>query len=167
MYNKLSLYHILPTLGSKTPESLVRRLLYALDHNHQVSPLHLVALRVLVILRQLETACLQALHIHHHTPVLGMEQLHQLAALPDENEYIAIAHVTSHLLMHHTAERTDTLTHVSPPWAQPVAHRVVKAEHGSPGFCPTTHEAHPQCRCRNGHGGRWGTEALHQRERHR
>ena len=41
-----------------------------------------------------------------------MEQLHQLAALPDEDEYVTIADVASHLLMHHTAERTDSLTHV-------------------------------------------------------
>ena len=161
------LYHILPALGPKTPESLVRGLLYSLHHYYQISPLHLIALCVLIILGQLETTCLQSFHIHHHTPVFGMKQLHQLAALPDENEYVTIADVTSHLLMHYTTERTDTLTHVSPPWAQPVAHRVVKAEHGLPGFCPTNHEARPQCRCRSGHGGRWGTEASLRRERHR
>ena len=74
------LYHILPALGTKTPESLVRRLLYSLHHYHKITPFHLIALRVLVILRQLETTSFQTLHIHHHSPVLGMEQLHQLAA---------------------------------------------------------------------------------------
>ena len=159
------LYHILASLCPEAPESLVRRLLYTLYHYHQVAPLHRVAPCVLIILRHPEASCLQTLHIHHHTTVLGMEQFHQLAALPDEDEHVTITDVTSHLLMHHTAQRTDTLTHVCPPWAQPVAHRVVKAEHGRKGSCPTTHAVHPLCRCQSGHGGHWGTEALH-RKRH-
>lgn len=74
------LYHILPALGSKTPEPLLRRLLYALHHYHKVTPFHLIALRILIILGQLEATGFQTLHVHHHTAVLGMKQLHQLAA---------------------------------------------------------------------------------------
>ena len=74
------LYHILASLCPEAPESLVWRFLNPLDHNHQVTPLHLIALRILIIFRQFEASCLQTLHIHHHTTVLGMEQFHQLAA---------------------------------------------------------------------------------------
>ena len=129
MYNRSYLYHILPSLCAKAPESLIWRLLYALDHYHKVTPLHLIAPGILVILRQFESPGLQTLHIHHQPPVLGMEQLHQLAALADEDEHVTITHVTSHLLMHHAAERTDALTHVSPPWAQVVPHRIIQAKH--------------------------------------
>ncbi len=114
---RFCLYHILPALCTKAPESLFRRLLYPLDHYHEVTPLHLIALGIPVILRQLEAACLQTLHIHHHAPVLGMEQFHQLAAPADEDEHVAIADVTSHLLVYYTTKGTDTLTHVSPPRA--------------------------------------------------
>ena len=125
------LYHILSSLCTKAPESLVWRLLYTLHHYYKIPPLHLIALGILVIFRKLEASCLQTLYIHYHTPVLSMEQLHQLAALTDEDEYVTITHVTSHLLMHHAAERADALTHVSPPRAQIIAHRIIQAEHGS------------------------------------
>jgi len=101
MYNGFCLYHIFPSLCTKAPESLVWRLLYPLDHYHKVTPLHLIALRILIILRQLEAPCLQTLYIHYHTPVLGMEQLHQLAALADEDEHVTITHVTLHSFMHY------------------------------------------------------------------
>ena len=123
------LYHILSSLCAKAPESLVRRLLYTLHHYYKIPPLHLIALGILVIFRKLEASCLQTLYIHYHTPVLSMEQLHQLAALTDEDEYVTITHVTSHLLMHHAAERADAFTHVSPPRAQVVAHRIIQAKH--------------------------------------
>ena len=131
MCNRPRLYDILPPLGAKTPEPVVRRLPYALHHHDQITPLHRVALRVLIILRQFEAACLQTLHIHHHAAVLGMQQLHQTAAPADEDEYVTIAYVALHLLMHHTAERADALAHISPPWTQKVAHSVIQAEHGS------------------------------------
>ena len=117
MYNEFYLDYILPSLCAKAPESLVWRLPYPLDHYHKVTPLHLIALCVLVIFRQFEASSLQAFDIHYHTPVLSMEQFHQLAALADEDEHVTITHVTSHLLMHHATERTDALTHVSPPRA--------------------------------------------------
>ena len=121
---------ILPAWCPQPPEPLFRRLPYPLDHHHKVTPLHRIALRVLVVIGQPEAACFQTLHIHHHTTVLGMEQLHQTAALPDEDEYVAIADIAPHPLMHNAAERTDALTHVCTPRAQPVAHRVIQAEHG-------------------------------------
>ena len=151
------LYYILPSLCAKAPESLVWRLLYPLDHYYKVTPLHLIALRILVIFRQFEATCLQTLHIHHHTPVLGMEQLHQLAALADEDEHVTITHVAFHLLMHHTAERTDALTHVCPPWAQVVAHRVIQAEHGQTGSCSIIPEVHFLFHCQSGHEDHWET----------
>jgi len=58
-----------------------------------------------------------------------MEQLHQLAALADEDEYVTIAYITSHPFMHYTTERTDTFTHIGFSWAQVVAHCIVKAKH--------------------------------------
>ena len=83
MYNGFFLFYILPSLCTKAPESLVRRLLYPLDHYHKVTPLHLIALRILIILRQLEAPCFQTLYIHYHTPVFCMQQLHQFAALAE------------------------------------------------------------------------------------
>ena len=159
------LYYILPSLCAKAPESLVWRLLYPLDHYYKVTPLHLIALRVLVIHRQFEASCLKAFHIHHHTTILGMKQFHQLAALPDEDEHVTVSDVASHLLMHHTAERTDSLTHVCTSRAQPVAHRVVKAEHGSPGFCPTDRVTRPPYHCQSGHEAHWETKVLHRKVR--
>jgi len=90
-----------------------------------------------------------------------MEQLHQAAAMSDEDEHVAVLHVASHPLMHHPAQRADALAHISPPRTQVVAHRVIKAEHGLQGFCPTIHAAHPQCRSRNGHADHWETEVSH------
>jgi hypothetical protein len=106
------LYHILSSLCTKAPESLVWRLLYTLHHYYKIPPLHLIALGILVIFRKLEASCLQTLYIHYHTPVLSMEQLHQLAALTDEDEYVTITHVTLHPFMHNTTERADTLSHI-------------------------------------------------------
>ena len=151
MCHDFFLYHILPPLCPKSSESLARRLLYALDHYYQVAPLHGVAVCTLVILGQFEATGLQTLHIHHHATVLGMKQLHQAAAGTNEDKHVAIAYVASHLLMHHTAERTDALTHVSPPGAQVVTHRVIQAEHGSQGFCSTIRATRPLCHCRSGH----------------
>ena len=161
MYNGLGLYLILPSLCPKAPEPQVGRLLYPLHHYHQVAPLHLVALRVPVILRQLETPSLQTLHIHHHAAVLSMKQLHQTTAPADEDEDITVPHITLHPLMHHSAKRTDALAHIRPAGAQIVAHRVIQAEHGSQGFCPTIRGAHPRLRCQSGHEDRWGTEGSH------
>ena len=50
------LYHILPPLCAKTPESLVWRLLYPLDHYYKIPPLHLIALRIFVIFWQFEAS---------------------------------------------------------------------------------------------------------------
>ena len=83
----------------------------------------------------------------------GADYAHQTAATPDEDEHIAVLHLTLHPLMHHPAQRTDTLAHICPAGTQIVAHRVVKAEHGSRGFCPTNHAAIPLCRCQSGHAG--------------
>ena len=63
-----------------------------------------------------------------------MEQLHQAAALANEDEQVAVLHVAPHPLMRHPAQRADTLAHVRPAKTQIIAHRVVKAEHGSSGF---------------------------------
>ena len=90
-----------------------------------------------------------------------MKQFHQAAALPNEDEHVTITHITPHLLMHHPAERADALSHIRPPRAQIVAHCIVKAEHGSQGFCPTDRVAHPPCHCRSGHEDHWGTEEWH------
>ena len=57
-----------------------------------------------------------------------MEQFHQLAAAADEDEYVTVAHLTHHLLMHDTAKGADFLTHVSPSGATEVEQRVVKIE---------------------------------------
>ena len=101
---KLSLDNIISTLCPKASEPLVGRLLYALYHYYKIPPLHLVALRVLVILRQFEASCLQTFHIHHHTTILSMKQFHQFTTGSDEDKHVAIAYITPHLLMHHTAE---------------------------------------------------------------
>ena len=61
---EFSLNNILSSLCPKASEPLVGRLLYALYHYYKIPPLHLVALRVLVILRQFEASCLQTLYIH-------------------------------------------------------------------------------------------------------
>lgn len=36
--------------------------------------------------------------------------------------------------------------------------RVVKVEHGTEGFCSTSREAYPPCRCRSWHSGHWATK---------
>ena len=68
MYNGFCLYHILPSLCAKAPESLLWRLLYALHHYYKIPPLHLIAPGILVIFRQFEASCLQTLDVHYHTP---------------------------------------------------------------------------------------------------
>ena len=37
----------------------------------------------------------------------------------------------SHTLMYHTAERTDTLAHISPAGAEKIPHRIIQAEHAT------------------------------------
>ena len=59
-----------------------------------------------------------------------MKQLHEPAAGTDEDEDIAVLHFAVHLLMHHSAQRTDTLAHICPARTQEVAHRVVQVKHG-------------------------------------
>lgn len=59
-----------------------------------------------------------------------MKQLHEPAAGTDEDEDITILHFAVHLLMHHSAQRTDTLAHICPARTQEVAHRVVQVKHG-------------------------------------
>lgn len=39
-----------------------------------------------------------------------MEQFHQLAAAADEDEYVTVAHLTHHLLMHDTAKGADVIS---------------------------------------------------------
>ena len=51
-----NLYHILSSLCTKAPESLVWRLLYALHHYYKIPPLHLLALRIFVIFWQFEAS---------------------------------------------------------------------------------------------------------------
>ena len=160
------LYHILPALGAETSEPLVGRLLYALDHDHKITPLHLIALRVLIILRQFEASCFQALHIHYHTPVLGMEELHQLSAGTDEDKHVAIAHIAPHLLVYHAAEGADALTHIRPSRAQPIAHRIIQAEHGQKDSCSTIPEVRLQYHCQSGRGDRWEKEEWRQKGQH-
>ena len=94
-----------------------------------------------------------------------MKQLHQFATGADEDKHVAVAHVTSHLLMHHAAERADALAHVGPSRAKPVAHRVIQTEHDSQGFYPTIRAATLMYRCKNELGGHWETEVWHRMER--
>lgn len=65
--------------------------------------------------------------------------------------------------MYHSAQRTDAFAHIRPPRTQIVAHSVVKAEHGSRGFSPTTPSAYSLYPYRNGHADHWGKEAWHQK----
>lgn len=87
-----------------------------------------------------------------------MEQLHEFAAGPDEDEDITVLHFALHLFMDQTAERTDSFAHVSPAGTQEVAHRVVQAKHGRLGdFGSTVPPVASQTRFRSGHEGRWET----------
>lgn len=73
----------------------------------------------------------KALDVHHQTAILGMEELHQLTAAANEDEYITVPDTATHTLVYHTAERTDTLAHISPVGAEKIPHRIIQAEHGN------------------------------------
>lgn len=59
-----------------------------------------------------------------------MKQFYEFAAGPDKNEHVSILHFAPHLLMHQSAQRTDTLAHICSAGTQKVAHRIVQAKHG-------------------------------------
>lgn len=73
----------------------------------------------------------KALDVHHQTALLGIEKLHQLTATANEDEYITVFDTTSHTIVYHTAEGTDTLAHISPAGAEKIPHRIIQAEHGN------------------------------------
>lgn len=74
---------------------------------------------------------LKALDVHHQTAILGMEELHQLTAAANEDEYITVPDTAAHTLVYHTAEGTDTLAHISPAGTEEIPHRIIQAEHGN------------------------------------
>ena len=87
-----------------------------------------------------------------------MKQFHEPAAGTDEDEDIAVLHLALHLLMYHSAQRTDPLAHIRPARTQEVAHRVVQVKHGRlQDFWSTAPSVSLQNRFRSGHEGRWET----------
>ena len=133
--------------------------------SHQVTPLHGIAVRFRIILRQFEATGLQAFYIHHHASVFGMKQFHEPAAGADEDEDITVLHFTLHFLMYHSAQRTDTFTHICPAWTQEVAHRVVQVKHGRlEDFGSILPSISLRNRSRSGHEGHWETAVPHHAE---
>ena len=119
-------------LGPQSPEPLGRILTQALNHHNQIPPLHGVCPLLGIILGQTEPATLQSLDIHHHTAVLGMDKLHELAAVADEDEDIAVPHLRTEFILYDAHKGIDALAHVCETCTQVVTHRVVQREHGSP-----------------------------------
>ena len=118
-----------------------------------------------IILRQFEATGLQAFYIHHHASVFGMKQFHEPAAGADEDEDITVLHFTLHFLMYHSAQRTDTFTHICPAWTQEVAHRVVQVKHGRlEDFGSILPSISLRNRSRSGHEGHWETAVPHHAE---
>ena len=94
-----------------------------------------------------------------------MKQLHKPAVGADEDEDIAVLHLTFHLFMHHPAQRTDALAHVRPAGTQEVAHRVVQVKHGRPAdFGSTLPSTASLSRFQSGHGVRWETTRTRRKE---
>lgn len=58
-----------------------------------------------------------------------MKEFHQPAAADYEDNDIAIADISPHLLCHYTDQRVDTLVHACAVRAQMMAHSVIEAEH--------------------------------------
>ena len=67
-------------LGTEPAQSGCKVLAYALNHDHQVAPLHRIAFLGLILFRYAEASRLKTLDVHDHPSVLGMDQLHQPAA---------------------------------------------------------------------------------------
>ena len=100
-----------------------------------------------------------------------MKQLHKPAVGADEDEDIAVLHLTFHLFMHHPAQRTDALAHVRPAGTQEVAHRVVQVKHGlqvkhghPADFGSTLPSTVALSRFQSGHGVRWETTRPRRKE---
>lgn len=94
----------------------------------------------------------KALDIHHQTAILGMEKLHQFTAAANEDEYITVPDTAAHTLVYHTAERTDTLAHISPAGAEKIPHRIIQAEHGNRRIGQSNGKRPLPYRHSNGHG---------------
>ena len=96
-------------LGPQSPEPLGRILTQALDHHNQIPPLHGVCPLLGIILGQTEPATLQSLDIYHHTAVLGMDKLHELAAVADEDEDIVVPHLRTEFILYDANKGIDAL----------------------------------------------------------
>ena len=112
VFDSLKSDNILFSFSPKPSQTVLGRLLNALNHPDTVTPFHRIGLCLLVIRRNLETAGFQTFHVHHKSTIFGMEKLHQLTAATDKYEHIPILHATPHTFMHHTAQGTDTFTHI-------------------------------------------------------
>lgn len=135
----VAVYGFLHTTGVRFPkniyffrQSVMERILgESFYHNHEVTPFHRVAFCSRIIFRYPEPPRLQPLDVHHHPSILGMDQFHQLAAAADETEHFTVAHVSPHLIIDHADQRVYSLAHVRAAQTKMIAHRIVKAEHGS------------------------------------
>ena len=125
---------VLHPLGTQSAQACRGVFRNALDHHHQVAPLHRIAAAGGVILGYTEPSGLETLDIHHHSADFGMKQFHEPAAAADEYKHVAVANVGTHLLLDNADQRIYALAHVRAAGAQMVAHRVIEAEHGRRGF---------------------------------
>ena len=73
---------------------------YALNHHHQVIPVHAQRGGVFIKIGQFETARFKLLVVDHHSGVFHVEDLHDVPTAVDENKYPAIADILPHRLIY-------------------------------------------------------------------
>ena len=107
----------------------VRSKFYALNHHHQVVPLHIQRGGVLVKSRELEAARLQLLVIDHQTGIFHMKDLHDVLTAVNENEYPATTNILVHRLIYNTTQGIKTLAHIYWQRIQVILKGSVEMEH--------------------------------------
>ena len=81
----------------------LRSQFHALNHHHQVVPVHAQRSGLFIKIRQLEATRFKLLVVDHHTGVFHVEDLHDVPSTVDENKYTAIADILPHRFVYNAA----------------------------------------------------------------
>ncbi len=107
----------------------VRSKFHALNHHHQLVPLHVQRGCVFIKSRKLEATRLQLFVIDHHPGIFHVQDLHNVLPAVYENKHPAITDILVHRLIYNTAQGIKTLAHIYRHGMQVVLKGLVPMEH--------------------------------------
>jgi hypothetical protein len=107
----------------------LRTQFHALNHHHQVTPVHTQRGGLFIKIGQLEAARFQLLVVDHHTGVFHVEDFHNVPAPVDEDEHSAVTDILPHRLIHYTAQGVEAFAHIYWHRVQVVVKGFMEMEH--------------------------------------